>query len=152
MITREFLTAGRSIFTIEIPAAFAAAQGTPGHYTYRVGFKAGSEGRPDVWFVSLLSGPDNTADYTYIGMMDSAGSFRTTAKSRLAADSMPCAIFAKLARRVFEGTAAAVEAAGFKVHHEGRCGRCGRVLTVPESVESGIGPECARRMMGCRSI
>jgi hypothetical protein len=28
------------------------------------------------------------------------------------------------------------------VHHEGRCGRCGRTLTVPESIESGFGPEC----------
>jgi hypothetical protein len=29
-----------------------------------------------------------------------------------------------------------------EVWHEGRCGRCGRALTVPESVERGIGPEC----------
>jgi hypothetical protein len=29
------------------------------------------------------------------------------------------------------------------VWHEGRCGRCGRKLTVPESIESGFGPECA---------
>jgi hypothetical protein len=29
--------------------------------------------------------------------------------------------------------------------HAGRCCRCGRVLTVPESIASGIGPECARR-------
>ena len=26
--------------------------------------------------------------------------------------------------------------------HEGRCGRCGRKLTVPESIEAGYGPEC----------
>lgn len=29
--------------------------------------------------------------------------------------------------------------------HEGQCGRCGRELTVPESIKSGIGPECAKR-------
>ena len=29
-----------------------------------------------------------------------------------------------------------------EVWHEGRCGRCGRALTVPESIERGIGPEC----------
>jgi len=29
-----------------------------------------------------------------------------------------------------------------EVHHEGRCGRCGRALTVPESIKSGFGPEC----------
>jgi hypothetical protein len=26
--------------------------------------------------------------------------------------------------------------------HEGRCGRCGRRLTVPDSIASGYGPEC----------
>jgi hypothetical protein len=30
--------------------------------------------------------------------------------------------------------------------HEGYCGRCGRELTVPESIERGLGPQCARRM------
>lgn len=29
-----------------------------------------------------------------------------------------------------------------EVWHEGRCGRCGRALTVPESIASGIGPVC----------
>jgi hypothetical protein len=28
--------------------------------------------------------------------------------------------------------------------HEGICGRCGRRLTVPESIESGFGPECRK--------
>ena len=27
--------------------------------------------------------------------------------------------------------------------HEGRCGRCGRKLTVPASIERGLGPVCA---------
>lgn len=29
-----------------------------------------------------------------------------------------------------------------EIWHEGRCCRCGRVLTVPESIAMGIGPEC----------
>jgi len=32
---------------------------------------------------------------------------------------------------------------GFELMHEGRCGRCGRPLTRPESIQSGIGPICA---------
>lgn len=31
-----------------------------------------------------------------------------------------------------------------EVWHEGHCGRCGRRLTVPESIESGFGPECIK--------
>ena len=29
------------------------------------------------------------------------------------------------------------------VFHDGKCGRCGRKLTVPESIQSGLGPVCA---------
>ena len=32
-----------------------------------------------------------------------------------------------------------------EVWHEGRCGRCSRVLTVPESLQTGLGPVCASR-------
>lgn len=40
-----------------------------------------------------------------------------------------------------------VQALGrIEVWHEGRCGRCARRLTVPESILIGIGPECAEIM------
>ena len=29
-----------------------------------------------------------------------------------------------------------------RVYHEGKCCRCGRTLTTPESIKKGIGPEC----------
>lgn len=31
----------------------------------------------------------------------------------------------------------------FQFWHEGRCARCGRRLTVPDSIATGFGPECA---------
>jgi hypothetical protein len=34
---------------------------------------------------------------------------------------------------------------GYKVQHAGRCGRCARTLTVPSSIELGLGPECATK-------
>jgi len=33
-----------------------------------------------------------------------------------------------------------------KIYHEGRCGRCGRRLTTPKSIMTGIGPECAKKV------
>ena len=33
-----------------------------------------------------------------------------------------------------------------EVWHEGRCGRCGRKLTTPQSVETGFGPVCAQNL------
>jgi len=35
-----------------------------------------------------------------------------------------------------------------EVWHEGSCGRCGRPLNDPESIERGIGPECLKKMGG----
>jgi len=32
-----------------------------------------------------------------------------------------------------------------QVYHEGRCGRCGRKLTTPASIEAGFGPECINK-------
>jgi len=33
-----------------------------------------------------------------------------------------------------------------RIWHRGFCGRCGRPLTVPSSIATGIGPDCAERM------
>lgn len=35
---------------------------------------------------------------------------------------------------------------GYKIRLEGRCRICNRVLTVPESIDKGIGPDCAARV------
>jgi hypothetical protein len=32
-----------------------------------------------------------------------------------------------------------------KVYHSGKCGKCGRKLTTPESIKSGLGPYCGKR-------
>jgi hypothetical protein len=34
-----------------------------------------------------------------------------------------------------------------EIYHEGHCCKCGLPLTVPESIDSGIGPECNRKML-----
>jgi hypothetical protein len=33
-----------------------------------------------------------------------------------------------------------------EIWHEGKCGKCGRQLTVPSSIETGIGPECIKTL------
>jgi hypothetical protein len=96
------------------------------------------ESKPDCWFVSFLNGPDNWENYQYLGIIRE-NAFRVTAKSRAGADS-PVAkamawTFAKLVAG--EDISSSVE-----VWHEGKCGRCGKKLTVPESIASGYGPEC----------
>jgi hypothetical protein len=139
-ISKEFVMAGDAIFTIETP--------DQGHRTYRIQKVEGSERYPaDAYFAKLLTGPDNTRDYTYLGKLTN-GAVTVTAKSQQWNGTYPLRLLNRVLARVWADDHAAYENHGYRVHHEGRCGRCGRTLTVPESVESGIGPECARKMAG----
>ena len=72
MIDRTFITAGHAIFTVSNPTGI--------RYTYRVMHKEANNGYTEAYFVSLLTGPDNTEDYSYLGMLDEpTGEMRLTA-------------------------------------------------------------------------
>ena len=97
-ITKEFATAGRAVFTLEVPTTFQEQANARPHYTYRVTKKDASEKWGDAWFVALLTGPDNEASYSYLGMLDPAsGALKLTRGSKLSADAVPV----KLVQRVF---------------------------------------------------
>lgn len=141
-ITRDFVTAGHAIFTIECPDG--------DHYTYRIDRVPGNDRYPnDAYFAKTLIGSDNENSYAYMGKLDpDTGVVTVTAKSRQYEEQYRFRLLNRVLNRVWAGDHAAYEQHGFKTHHEGKCGRCGRTLTVPASIESGIGPECARQMAG----
>lgn len=138
-----FWEAGNATFTIQ-------SRKTGKRFTFRVSRskKSADENRP-IW-VSVLSGSDNNGDYSFIGTIwnrNDGYAFNRGSKSR-ATESAPSVLAIKWIcdelnspnpEHLFEKAT---------LWHEGRCGRCGRKLTVPESIASGIGPECASRM-GC---
>jgi hypothetical protein len=129
---KGFILAGNAIFTVRSKA-------TQTRFTYKVQQSDPAKCRPGmmpVYFVSLLNGADNTGDFAYIGTIFADG-FRVTRKSRVAASAPSAIAFSWLMKHL--------EDARVEVWHEGRCGRCGRTLTVPESIESGIGPICATK-------
>lgn len=136
MITRDFILAGKAIFTV--------SNDKGDRYTFRVDYKEGNAQWAPVWFIKLLTGPDNENDYTYLGKVDAEmGKVVLTAKSKFAADSLPVKV-ANFGLRIAYGQQAMP--AGYAMHHEGKCGRCARLLTVPESVDSGFGPECIKKV------
>lgn len=138
-VSRDFILAGDAIFTVECPDAT--------HRTYRVQLTEKNDRWPAAYFVKLLTGPDNTSDYSYLGKLDDyTGQVKVTARSAFDQDSFPVRLLNRVLARVWGDDHAAYEQHGYKTHHEGRCGRCGRKLTVPESVTSGIGPECAKML------
>ena len=132
MITTEFLGAGKAIFTVSNP------QGE--RYTYKIRKK------PDTpYFASVLYGPDNYTNYRYLGVYipnhQGRPELRLTRKSHYSEESRQARVFA-WAIQVIHGEKELPT--GYSIHHEGKCGRCGRRLTVPSSIESGFGPECIK--------
>lgn len=139
-LTKQFILAGNATFTVETPAN--------GHRTYKVEYAEAKNGFPEAYFVKLLTGPDNESDYTYLGKLDThTAEVKTTAKSKSLDGSYSHKLINRVLPRLWCGDHGAYEQHGFKVHHEGCCGRCGRKLTTPESCESGFGPEC-RNILG----
>lgn len=135
-IDRAWLLAGNAHFTV-------AREGGQ-HVTFRIVKKtfdpkvAGE--RPTTYFVWVLAGPDNTADYRYVGIVNPAtGEVRLTKQSRYTDDAL-CVRVVRWALRKVWAESALPE--GYAIHHAGRCARCGRLLTTPESIKIGIGPEC----------
>src|SRR5262245_44291802 len=114
MISKDFATAGKAIFTIEPSAEFLAqhADAKP-HYTFKISHKDAADGYPEAWFIKLLTGPDNTSSYSYLGMLDAkSGAVKLTGKSRFGEKSQPVAILRRALARIWAGEGAAIEAAG----------------------------------------
>lgn len=128
----QFALAGNATFTL-----VSLKTGT--RFTYRVQV---AEDNATMHFVSVLNGPDNTRDYRYFGFIRRGVFFHGGAKAKIAADAPSVKAF----QWFWVNTARSVEMPALEIHHAGRCGRCGRALTVPESIRSGFGSDCLEKM------
>jgi hypothetical protein len=132
---KEFFTGGKAIFTIEVPETFQRDFKCNPHYTYRI------RNKNDNFLIELLTGPNNTKSYTSIGLFDiNSGCVKLT--GRVSEDSWGVRLFRRVMARIFENAPEAITSSGFDVHHEGRCGKCGKRLSVPESIRLGLGRKC----------
>ena len=132
---RAFLLGGNATVTL-----VSKASGT--RFTFKV--RASDDG--DVFFVSLLGGPDNEADYRYLGRIDNQGRFwagRRVPKPGDVGKDAPSSKAFDWAWGYLKNDVLPVK---LEIWHEGRCARCNRKLTVPSSIESGFGPECAGKV------
>ena len=139
MITETFVQAGNAIFTVSSPSGE--------RYTFRVR-KVEKDDRPPITFASVMTGSDNETSYSYMGVVDfQAMNVRTTKASKFADDSTPVRVFRWALSLVgdFDRWMDAVER-GYRIEQSGWCGRCARLLTVPQSIRAGIGAECAVAM------
>lgn len=125
---KRFVLAGNARITIR-----STKTGT--RFTYRI--RKSDDGK--VWFVSLLNGADNDTSYVFFGLIRDNRTFVHSRKSSITQDAPSAKAFHWFYHQVLDQGRMPE---GLEVWHEGRCGRCARPLTVPESIESGFGPEC----------
>jgi len=138
----QFIFAGNAYFTLR-------SRATGNRFTYRVATpKRARAKNEEFWYLSLLNGPDNDHNYSYMANLKGRPRpglkprFWQTDKCRVGPDAPATKAFLWTLERLVAGRLPD----NLEVWHEARCGRCGRRLTVPESIASGIGPECAGRL------
>jgi hypothetical protein len=90
-------------------------------------------------FVSVLTGPDT---YEYLGCIYKSSVYMHGTRSKIGSGAESAMAFAWVWRWLSAGKVPRV----LDVYHEGRCGRCGRRLTTPESIIAGVGPECFKKI------
>jgi hypothetical protein len=129
---KRFIISGKAIITLE-------SKKTGRWFTYRI--KKARKNDNSLFFVSLLTGLDNEKSYSYIGTIFNNNNnfvFKLTKKSNVTKDSLSYKAFNFFFSLVLKN----MRHADLEIYHTGVCGRCSRALTVPESLVTGLGPEC----------
>lgn len=126
-----FMFAGNATFTVR-------SEKTGTRFTFKV-----RQPKPDSpHFVSVLTGTDNEGDFSFLGSVFNYENYCHGKRSPISPESLSAKAAQWVVSRVIRGE----DLKGCEVWHAGKCGRCGRKLTVPESIETGLGPECATRV------
>lgn len=131
---KNFILGGKATVTLESKA-------TGKWFTFKI--RKHKNDATNLYFVSLLQGPNNNTDYGYLGTIFNGDNFRLTSKSRISNEAVSFKAFDWAFKYVMFGSDKLLDK--INIFHSGTCGRCGRKLTVPESITTGLGPECAKR-------
>jgi len=135
----EFVLSGDAVFTL-------VSKGTKKRFTYQIRRKIDQnikKERPIFW-VNLLTGPDNRSNYTQLGRLTTDGGDYLVYKVKGGLTSGPRKGIQWLVDRITDEDYWRFTAC-VDFLPEGRCRACGRRLTDPHSIVAGIGPECAKR-------
>lgn len=145
---RAFVLGGVATFTIR-----SSKTGT--RFTYRVTRarrKAqGEEERKRPYFVAVLHEPNNSDEYCYMGLLweDSDGRHKYVhpKKSQIDYSAPSAQAFRAFWKRInYSKPLTYKDGSVIEFHHAGYCGRCGKLLTVPESITMGFGPVCITKV------
>ena len=135
----RFMLSGNATLTI-----VSTASGK--RFTYKVSkAKEANASGLKPWFARRLSGG---GEYEYIGFIPERDggpeSYIVPKRDAEPSDEAAGRALGWTLRTLLAAAGDDAMPAALEVWHEGACGRCGRKLTDPESIESGYGPECRK--------
>lgn len=132
-VGKDFILAGRAILTMI---------GKSDRYTFKIRRADPTEQNPNpsLYFVSVLTGPTS---WTYMGVLNPSSGRLTPSKGSKVPTTDPAFVAAAWA---FPAIFRHGRLPGGQVLHAGRCGRCAKVLTDPDSIRSGFGPDCRQKV------
>ena len=125
-VALNFIFGGNSIFTCRNTK-------TGNRFT----FKVTKHKKEDVYFVKVLTNPDV---YEFIGSIRKESAYKHSPKSRISTEAQSVRVFDFLVNKLRTNTLPEF----VEIWHEGRCAKCGKTLTDPESIKLGFGPFCLR--------
>lgn len=135
---KAFTRAGRATFTL-------VAKKTGRRFTFKVTRPKGAKWDENKGLiVKFMTGADNCKDFTTIGRVTPEGEFQVEDTHR--PEDRKIRAFHWFWRQ--SETMNTEKLDQCELWHEGRCGRCGKKLTVPESISTGLGPICEPKMHG----
>jgi hypothetical protein len=126
----KFILGGRALFTIK-------NEQTGNRFTYSV-VKPNDE---TPYFVKVLRGANNETDYSFIGSVfrnSTSAKYVHSKKSKVSEDAQSVKVIKYLLGNL------STLPSQIKIYHSGNCGKCGRTLTDPISIETGLGPHCRK--------
>ena len=122
----NYILGGKSFVTFQNPL-------TENRFTYKVV----KHKVDDIYFVHVLTNPEV---YMFLGTIRDYG-FKYSHKSKINRDAKSVIVFDYVFHHLIMETLNST----IEIFHDGRCSKCGRQLTDPESVEYGLGPYCRKK-------
>lgn len=138
---KKFILAGNATFTV-------MNESTGNRFTFKV--RNSNHKKPetkvmsDIFYVSVLTGQDNNSAYTFLGTFFGGKNevYRHSTKSKITNSANSNKVVDWFFNTFLKNPN---NYPTIKVYHSGKCGKCGKKLTTPESIESGLGPYCSGR-------
>lgn len=129
---KRYLLGGLSFVTV-------LSQVTGTRFTFKVAADTDRYSGAPLHWVRVLTGPDNTSDYTYLGRLNADGTLYQNGRG-VGAEAPSSVAFRYLWWCLNDAHQIPDK---MEVWHPASCGKCAQLLTVDSSIKLGFGPKCA---------